>query len=92
MWRTQLADGREGQGGIRCGFALGCGGCGVCGGLRRMECSQTPHILNKNGETFVAGHIHQAPVGIAGPIVVAVRRAFTADERAPHQAKPRGDS
>jgi len=27
-------------------------------------------ILNKNGETFVAGHIHQAPVGIAGPIVV----------------------
>ena len=28
------------------------------------------HILNKNGETFVAGHIHQAPVGSAGPIVV----------------------
>jgi hypothetical protein len=28
------------------------------------------HILNKNGETFVAGHIHQAPVGIAGPVVV----------------------
>lgn len=28
------------------------------------------HILNKNGETFVAGHIHQAPVGVAGPIVV----------------------
>jgi hypothetical protein len=27
-------------------------------------------ILNKNGETFVAGHIHQAPVGVAGPIVV----------------------
>ncbi len=27
-------------------------------------------ILNKNQETFVAGHIHQAPVGIAGPIVV----------------------
>jgi CHRD domain len=27
-------------------------------------------ILNKNHETFVAGHIHQAPVGIAGPIVV----------------------
>jgi hypothetical protein len=27
-------------------------------------------ILNKNGETFVAGHIHQAPVGLAGPIVV----------------------
>jgi len=28
------------------------------------------HILNKNGETYVAGHIHQAPVGVAGPIVV----------------------
>jgi hypothetical protein len=28
------------------------------------------HILNKGGETFVAGHIHQAPVGVAGPIVV----------------------
>jgi len=27
------------------------------------------HIL-KNGETFVAGHIHQAPAGVAGPIVV----------------------
>jgi hypothetical protein len=27
-------------------------------------------ILNKNGETFVAGHIHLAPVGVAGPIVV----------------------
>src|SRR6266566_6033981 len=27
-------------------------------------------IRNKNGETFVAGHIHLAPVGFAGPIVV----------------------
>src|SRR5206468_1126640 len=27
-------------------------------------------ILNKGGETFVAGHIHEAPVGVAGPIVV----------------------
>src|SRR6266540_6382273 len=27
-------------------------------------------ILNKNHETFVAGHIHQAPAGIAGGIVV----------------------
>jgi hypothetical protein len=27
-------------------------------------------ILNKNGETYVAGHIHLAPAGIAGPIVV----------------------
>ncbi len=27
-------------------------------------------ILNKNHETFVAGHIHQAPPGVAGPIVV----------------------
>src|SRR5919198_2451626 len=27
-------------------------------------------INNKNHETFFAGHIHQAPVGVAGPIVV----------------------
>src|ERR671931_2821297 len=27
-------------------------------------------ILSKAHETFVAGHIHQAPVGVAGPIVV----------------------
>lgn len=27
-------------------------------------------ILNKNNETFIAGHVHQAPVGVAGPIVV----------------------
>src|SRR5437667_6253947 len=27
-------------------------------------------INNKNHETFIAGHIHQAPVGVAGPIVV----------------------
>ena len=27
-------------------------------------------ILNRNHETFVAGHIHQAPAGVAGPIVV----------------------
>jgi hypothetical protein len=27
-------------------------------------------IHNRNHETFVAGHIHQAPAGVAGPIVV----------------------
>lgn len=27
-------------------------------------------ILNRAHETFVAGHIHEAPVGVAGPIVV----------------------
>jgi len=27
-------------------------------------------ILNRAHETFIAGHIHQAPVGVAGPIVV----------------------
>src|SRR6266699_217486 len=27
-------------------------------------------INNKNRETFVAGHIHQAPAGVAGPVVV----------------------
>jgi hypothetical protein len=28
------------------------------------------HILNKASETFAAGHIHQAPAGVPGPIVV----------------------
>jgi hypothetical protein len=28
------------------------------------------HINNKGHETFIAGHIHQAPVGFAGPVVV----------------------
>src|SRR5438445_10365367 len=27
-------------------------------------------INNRNHETFVAGHIHQAPIGVAGTIVV----------------------
>jgi CHRD domain-containing protein len=27
-------------------------------------------ILSKNGETFFAAHVHQAPVGVAGPVVV----------------------
>jgi hypothetical protein len=27
-------------------------------------------INNRNHETFVAGHIHRAPIGVAGPIVV----------------------
>jgi CHRD domain len=27
-------------------------------------------ILNKAHETFIAGHIHLAPVGVAGPVVV----------------------
>src|SRR4051812_26648790 len=27
-------------------------------------------IHNRNHETFVAGHVHQAPAGVAGPIVV----------------------
>ena len=32
--------------------------------------SYKAQIFNPNHETFVAGHIHQAPVGVAGPIVV----------------------
>jgi hypothetical protein len=27
------------------------------------------HILNPDKETFVAGHIHLAPAGVAGPVV-----------------------
>src|SRR6266487_5548611 len=42
MWRTHVSEGREGQSGIRCGFALECGGCGGCGGLRHIEGSRCP--------------------------------------------------
>jgi CHRD domain len=28
------------------------------------------YILNRGRETFVAGHIHEAPAGVAGPVVV----------------------
>jgi hypothetical protein len=27
-------------------------------------------VLNPDGETFVAGHVHLAPVGVAGPVVL----------------------
>jgi hypothetical protein len=42
------------------------------------------HILNKNHETFVAGHVHQAPVGVAGPIVVPLFVAPTPSTNARH--------
>jgi hypothetical protein len=41
-------------------------------------------ILNKNHETFVAGHIHQAPTGVAGPIVVPLFVAPTPPTSARH--------
>ena len=46
-------------------------------------------ILNKAHETFVAGHIHQAPVGVAGPIVVPLFVAPSAPTSA-LQIKQRG--
>ena len=42
------------------------------------------HIKNKNHETFVAGHIHQAPVGVAGSIVVPLFGAPTTPTSARH--------
>jgi CHRD domain len=42
------------------------------------------HINNKNYETFVAGHIHLAPVGVAGPIVVPLFVAPTPSTTARH--------
>jgi len=42
------------------------------------------HINNKNHETFVAGHIHQAPVGVAGPVVVPLFVAPTPPTSARH--------
>src|SRR2546427_12416426 len=41
-------------------------------------------INNKNHETFIAGHIHQAPVGVAGPIVVPLFVAPTPATSARH--------
>ena len=41
-------------------------------------------INNKNHETFVAGHIHQAAVGVAGPIVVPLFVAPTSATSARH--------
>ena len=46
-------------------------------------------ILNKNHEMFVAGHIHQAPVGVAGPIVVPLFVSPTPPTNARH-IKQRG--
>jgi hypothetical protein len=42
------------------------------------------HILNKNHETFVAGHIHRALVGVAGPIVVPLFVSPTPPTNARH--------
>jgi hypothetical protein len=42
------------------------------------------HILNKANETFVAGHIHQAPAGVAGPVVVPLFVAPTPATNARH--------
>jgi hypothetical protein len=41
-------------------------------------------ILNRDHETFVAGHIHQAPVGVAGPIVVPLFVSPTPPTNARH--------
>ena len=46
-------------------------------------------ILNKAHETFVAGHIHQAPVGVAGSIVVPLFGAPSAPTSA-RQIKQHG--
>jgi hypothetical protein len=46
------------------------------------------HILNKAHETFMAGHIHQAPAGSPGPVVFPLfRGASPTDAR---QIKDRG--
>jgi hypothetical protein len=41
-------------------------------------------ILNRDHETFVAGHIHQAPVGVAGSVVVPLFVAPTPPTSARH--------
>ena len=49
------------------------------------------HILNKGRETFVAGHIHRAPVGVAGPIVVPLFVSPAPPTNARH-IRQRGDA
>jgi hypothetical protein len=46
-------------------------------------------IHNKQHETFVAGHVHQAPAGVAGPIVVPLFGPPSAPTSARH-IKQRG--
>ena len=47
------------------------------------------HILNKSGETFASGHIHEAPAGSAGSVVVPLFVAPTPSTSARH-IKQRG--
>src|SRR5207249_9301998 len=42
------------------------------------------HILNKGHETFTAGHIHKAAVGLPGPIVVPLFGSPSASTSARH--------
>jgi hypothetical protein len=48
-------------------------------------------ILNKQHEMFVAGHIHQAPVGVAGPVVVPLFVSPASPTDARH-IRQRGDA
>ena len=38
-------------------------------------------VLNRGGETFAAGHIHEAPAGIAGPVRVGLFAGPATDAR-----------
>jgi hypothetical protein len=38
-------------------------------------------VLNPDGETFVAGHIHIAPAGVAGPVVLPLHTSGATTDR-----------
>ena len=46
-------------------------------------------VLNRGGETFVAGHVHVGPVGVAGPVVLPLHLGAATSAR---HIRDRGES
>jgi hypothetical protein len=46
-------------------------------------------VLNRGGETFIAGHVHIGPAGVAGPVVLPLHTGAATTAR---QIRDRGES